>query len=436
MKIVVVGLNHKTAPIHIRERLSFGIPEVADALAQLKTRFPEVEFVLLSTCNRVEVYSISDREDWENGLELARGLAELRGVDLADFRDHFYVHVNLEAVRHLYKVTASLDSLVLGENQIIGQVKEGYKLAAAAQCTGKVLNRLFHSAFGTSKDVHAMTAIGRGRMSVAGVAIELAQQLFGDIKRAKAVVIGAGQMGELLVKHLRHVECPDITVVNRTHCRAKSMARSHGATAAPWEQLHDRVVDADIVIGSVASEDYLFRRATFKTLMQRRERNKTLLIIDIGVPRNFEPAINDLENVYLFSVDDLAKVVELNRETRERDVAVGMEIIAENAADFMAWFEVRDLGPQIGELKEAFIQISHKEVSRFFVGAREQAHCRSTLEPMVNRVTNKFLFCLVKHINTLAKEQGPRQAAKLVEQLKQQAARIVAEDDTSETSAS
>jgi len=432
MKIVVVGLNHKTAPIQIRERLSFGTPEVSDALSHLKTRFPEVEFVLISTCNRVEVYSVSDREGWESGQELAGCLAELRGVDLATFQDHLYVHVGLDAIRHLYKVTASLDSLVLGENQIIGQVKDSYKLASAVPCTGKILNRLFHSAFSTSKEVHAMTAIGRGRMSVAGVAIELAQQLFANIKRAKTVVIGAGQMGELLVKHLRHVACSDITVVNRTHCRARSMASSHGVTAAPWEDLYDRVAEADIVIGSVASEDYLFRRATFKTLMQRRKRNKTLLIIDIAVPRNFEPAINDLENVYLFSVDDLAKVVELNRETRERDVAVGMEIITENAADFMEWFEVRDLGPQIGELKDAFAKISHKELSRFFVGVREQASCRNSLEPMVNRVTNKFLFCLVKHINCLAKEQGPRQAAKMVDQLKQQAARIVAEDDTQE----
>ena len=430
MKIVVVGLNHKTAPLEIRERLSFGTPEVADALAHLKTQFPGAEFVLLSTCNRVEVYSVSDREGWETGRELAACLAMLRQVDQAEFQEHLYVHVDLEAVRHLCKVTASLDSLVLGENQIIGQVKESYKLASAAKCTGKILNRLFHSAFSTSKDVHAMTAIGRGRMSVAGVAVELAQQLFADIQKARTVVIGAGQMGELLVKHLRHVACADITVINRTHCRAKSMANSHGVNAAPWEDLHERLLNADIVIGSASVEDYLFRHATFRDLMKRRQRNKTLLVIDIAVPRNFEPAINEIENVYLFSVDDL------NRETRERDVAVGVEIVAESAADFMAWFEARDLGPQIGELKAAFNQIGRKELNRFFVGVREQASCRTTLEPMVNRVTNKFLFCLVKHINNLAKEQGPQQAAKLVEQLKQQAAQIVAEESNTENPSS
>jgi glutamyl-tRNA reductase len=260
------------------------------------------------------------------------------------------------------------------------------------------------------------------------VAIELAQQLFAKIQQARAVVIGAGQMGELLVKHLRHVTCQDITVINRTHCRARSMAQNHGVQAAPWEDLEKQLLEADIVIGSAAGEDYLFDKATFQGVMKRRVRRKTLLVIDIAVPRNFEPAINDLDNVYLFSVDDLSEVVETNQETRKRDVAVGLDIVAENAADFMEWFEVRDLGPQIGELKAVFTKISEKELQRFFVGERQNARCRKTLEPMVNRVTNKFVYCLVKHINRTAKEQGTRQAARIVEQLKQQAAQIAAED--------
>lgn len=429
MKIVVVGLNHKTAPIQVRERLSFGPSDSAKALERLQERFPEAEFVLLSTCNRVELYSISEREGWENGREVAACLAELRQLDLVDFQNHLYIHVGADAVSHLFKVSASLDSLVLGENQIVGQVKDGYKLASGKHCTGKIMNRLFHSAFSTSKDVHAMTAIGRGRMSVAGVAIELAQQLFADIKRAKSLVIGAGQMGELLVKHLKHVQCADIRIINRTSCRAKSMATHHGVVPVDWDQLENQLAEVDIVIGSAAVEDYLYRKATFAKIMQQRLRNKSLLMIDIAVPRNFDPRINEIENVYLFSVDDLEKVVALNHQTRERDLKMAMDIIAENTAQFMEWFEVRDLGPQIGQLKEAFARISQKELNRFFVGAREEAHCRHTLEPMVQRVTNKILFCLVKHINTTAKEKGTREAARIVEQLKSQADQIVMQEE-------
>ena len=227
--------------------------------------------------------------------------------------------------------------------------------------------------------MHTTTAISSGRVSVAGVAIELAKQLFSNIKQARALVVGAGQMGELLVKHLCHVGCEQITIVNRSLCKAKSMAAQHGVQALPWEALDDQFTQADIVVGAASVEQYLFDKAAFKPIAKAR-RHKTLLIIDIAVPRNFDPAIGQLENMYLFSVDDLASVAKQNIKAREHDMETGLGVVRGNVHEFMEWFDVRDLGPQIGQLKTALTQISQKELDRFFVGDRAQCHVSQCLE--------------------------------------------------------
>jgi len=435
MKIVVVGLNHKTAPIQVRERLSFDAADARSALEQLKVLHPQAEFALLSTCNRVELYSASDQDGWQDCQALISFLCDTRNIDVNDLQDHLYIHVNGDAVRHLLKVASSLDSLVVGESQIVSQVKESYKLACDVKSVGKILSRLYHCAFSTSKEVHTSTAIAKGRVSVAGVAIELAQQLFADLKRAQALVIGAGQMGELLVQHLLHLGCQDITIVNRTFCKAKGMAGEYGVAALPWEQLHEQLTKVDIVVGSAAVQDYLFDEKVFAPLVRQRQQ-KTLLVIDIAVPRNFSPAINDLENVYLFSVDDLSEVAQQNQQTREHDIDVGLELIDENTNEFLEWLEVCDLGPQIGQLKMAFTQIGQKELDRFFVGTRENAACRDTLGPMVKRVANKILYCVIKHVNTAAKEQGTHEAAKIVQQIVKHAEQIAMEKTQTEEGSS
>lgn len=435
MKIVVVGLNHKTAPIQVRERLSFEAADARAALELLKTQHPRAEFALLSTCNRVELYSACDRDGWEDCETLISFLCETCDIKPDDLRAHLYIHVNGDAVRHLLKVASSLDSLVVGESQIVSQVKESYKLACEAKSANKILNRLFHCAFSTSKEVHTSTSIAKGRVSVAGVAIELAQQLFADLKRARALVVGAGQMGELLVQHLLHLGCRDITIVNRTFCRARHMAGEYGVAAAPWEELNTQLTQVDIVVGSAAVQDYLFDAKAFAPLIRKRHQ-KTLLVIDIAVPRNFDPAINDLEDVYLFSVDDLSEVAQQNQEVREHDIDVGLELIDENANEFLEWLEVCDLGPQIGQLKQAFTQISERELDRFFVGTRENAHCRDTLVPMVKRVANKILFCVIKQINTAAREQGTQEAAKIVQQIVRHAEQIALEKKPTEEGSS
>ncbi|MBN2315737.1 MAG: glutamyl-tRNA reductase [Sedimentisphaerales bacterium] len=425
MKIIVLGLNHKTAPVEIREKLAFDAAGTSRALSALKALYPNAEYVLLSTCNRVELYCAGLHCQGADPNRLAEFLSEFHRVELGQFRPFLYIYENEDAVRHLLTVASSLDSLVVGEAEIIGQVKESYRLACAAKTTGKVLNRLFHCAFATSKKVYTTTSVSSGRVSVAGVAVELAKQLFDDISSAKVVVIGAGETGRLIVQHLLSVGARDIVLVNRSFDRGVQVAEQYGITAQKWEQLEDQLTGAHIAIAAASVQDYLFTRDKFKEIVARRD-GRTLLIVDIAVPRNFEPTINELEGTYLYSIDDLTAVVEQNRRTRERDIARGMEIVLDNVAEFMEWFGARDLGPLIGRMKEQFTQISRIEMDRFFVGVREQACCKEVLEAMVNRVVNKLLHCVIKNVDEVARENGADEAAKLVDTIVRQAEAISA----------
>ena len=426
MKIVVLGLNHKTAPVEIREKLAFNAAGTTEALSALKKLFPKAEYVLISTCNRVELYCAGLHCQGANPDRLAKFLSEFHHIELEKFHPFLYVYENEDAVRHLLTVASSLDSLVVGEAEIIGQVKESYRLACAAKTTGKVLNRLFHSAFATSKKVYTTTSVSSGRVSVAGVAVELAKQLFDDISSARVIVIGAGETGQLIVQHLLSVGARNIVVVNRSYDRAVQVAEQYGVTAGKWEQLEERLIGANIAIAAASVQDYLFSKDDFKKIVARRK-EETLLIVDISVPRNFEAAINTLEGIYLYSMDDLAAVVEQNRKAREQDMAQGMEIVLDNVAGFMEWFGARDLGPLIGRMKEQFAQISKNEMDRFFVGVREHACCKEVLEDMVNRVVNKLLHCVIKNVDEVARENGADEAAKLVDTIVRQAEAISSE---------
>lgn len=426
MKIFVLGLNHKSAPLDVLEKLAFDPEQTARALKELKTGFEGSEFVLLSTCNRVELYCACSRKEPVTVDELMKFLSEFHNVPLDEFQEFLYVHSDEDSVRHLLKVSSSLDSLVVGEPQIIGQVKESYRIACSAAGTGKVLNRLFHCAFATGKKVHTITSIAQGRVSVAGVAVEMARQLFADISIAKAVVIGAGRMGELLVQHLLKIKCSDINIINRSHERAVKLAQRHKVTARKWEDLPEQLKEADIVIASAAVKDYMYTKKSMEKILDGRKK-QTLLIIDIAVPRNFEPAVSEIENVYLYSIEDLTEVARQNRKAREEDIAEGMKIIQEDVDIFMDWLGAGEIGPLIGQLEEKFIQISQNEMERFFVGIRQDAECREILEAKVNRIVNKLLHCVIKNVDTVAKENGPTEAAKLVNSIVRQAEAITSE---------
>jgi glutamyl-tRNA reductase len=432
MQVILVGLNHKTAPVEVREQMAFDTRATEDGLRRLKEQYPSGEFVLLSTCNRVECYAAVKREDGPSADELGVFLSQLRGVDHEKVSSHFYIYTGEEVVRHLMTVASSLDSMIVGENQIITQVKESFKLASRVQSSGKILNHLFHIAFHTTKEIFSTTSISKRRISVAGVAVELARQLFSDIQSAKIVVTGAGEMGELLVEHFQHIKCKDITVVNRSEERGCKVAKKHNIVYKPWDQLDDEIAAANIVLGAATAQDgFLFNKSQFKKIMARR-RNKLLLAIDITVPRSFDPAINDIDSVYLYSIDDLGKVVEDNIKLREGDLEQAVEIVCKHVTEFTDWFESRDIGPLVGQIKNAFEQIRDNELDKFFTGERQHAECKAQLELSVRNVVNKLLHCVVKNIDNVAKEQGASEAQQFAKGIVEHAEDIICEIRTKE----
>jgi len=427
MQIVLIGINHKTAPVQVREQLALDTDHVCDALDQLRRTFSGCEFVLLSTCNRVECYAVVEKSSGPKADMIARQLAALRGVDYAAVEEFLYFKKNEDAVTHLFTVSSSLDSMVIGESQITAQVKESYKLACQCESTGKILNRLFHDAFRTTKAIITTTSIAQRRVSVAGVAVELARQLFSDIPSAKAVVAGAGQMGELLVEHLRQEQCRDITIVNRSRQRACKLARAYDVSYKPWDQLECEIAKANILVGAAAApQGYLLTKDEMKALMGKRRH--TLLIIDITVPRSFDPGIGDIEDVYLYNIDDLAQVTQDNIKLREGDLEQAIEIICDYAAAFMDWFLTRDVGPVLGQIKGAFEQIREMELEKFFVGPRQEACCRETMEATVARVVNKLCHCVIKNIDILSKEHGAEEAEKLAQNILENAQKIISDE--------
>jgi glutamyl-tRNA reductase len=423
MKIITTGLNHRTAPVKVREKLAFESDQYINALETLKRSYPEAEFVLLSTCNRVELYSVSEASGGVNAEGIADFLSEFHGFHRKNFLDLMYVYRDEQAVRHLLTVASGLDSMVVGEEQILNQVKESYRYACTAKSTGKILHRLFHCAFATSKRIHSQTSISDGRVSVAGVAVGLAKQLVADIPSAGTVVIGAGEMGRLLIKHLSHLGCSDITVVNRSYQHGLQAAQSCGVKAEHWNKLQDILVNADIVIASASAKKYLFNQTFVKKIMAQRP-EKPLLIIDIAVPRNFEPEVSEIKNVKIYSIDELSCTAKENRVMRQEDIASCMQIICESTSEFMDWFRSRDVGPLIGRMKEQFSQISRNELERFFTGARQEAGCKEVLETMIDRIVGKLLHCVIRNVDNIAKEKGPSEAARLVESIVEYAEKI------------
>ena len=425
MKIITVGINYKTAPIDIREKIAFDPDETAQALAYLKSAYPDSQFVLLSTCNRVEIYCAS-RNNILNTL--INFLSEFHKVPLEVFRDYLYVHKDIEAVKHLLTVAAGLDSMVVGESQIFAQVKESYKIACKAKATGKILNRLFHCSFATAKKIHTHTSISYGRVSVAGAAVDLAKRIFPAPSSPKVLVIGAGEMGNLLVKHLLHIKYKNITVVNRSYDNGVKMAANYGVDVRKWRELPELFNDADIVIASTSSHQYLFTKTDMDKIISRRHKD-SLLIIDVAVPRNFEPFAKDIKGVYLYCIDELSDIAEKNRQLHEYDITKGLQIIMKKAADFMDWFRVKDIGPLVGEMKVIFDKIGQRQVKNFFTAAIENEPYRDSVELMMRQSVDRIFHCVIKEIKSLAKERNPVEVMEFVNGIVQNAKDTLNQDE-------
>jgi glutamyl-tRNA reductase len=351
MQIVLLGVNHRSAGVELRERVAFSPAQACAAALELRRRGLAEEAVILSTCNRSEIYGVSAERPSEAAPAIERFWAAFHGVPAGEFAAPLYRRSNSEAAEHLFRVAAGLDSMLLGEAEILGQVREAYRAAFEAQSTGPVLNRLFQSALEAGKRVRAETELGTRPMSVAFAAVRLAEKIFGKLRGHSALILGAGTMGEQLVEHLRDRGLGRILVANRTARRGEELARRFGGAAVSWAELETALTQPDVVVASVGAEERVLTRALVERVMAARH-NRPLFLIDLGVPRNVETSAAELYNVYLFGLDDLAGIVEQNRRAREHEIPRAEAIVGEQVARFEAWHASAMVARLIGKLRE------------------------------------------------------------------------------------
>jgi glutamyl-tRNA reductase len=379
----LVGLSHKSAPVAVREKVALGGDELKDAMSSLAGRPGVSEAMVVSTCNRVECYVYGE------SLEEARRFFLER---TADAEGHLYAHSGRDAVRHLFRVAASLDSMVVGEPQILGQVKESYGLAAAAQSAGAFVSRLCNRAFATAKRVRSETEIARGAGSVSQVAVELVEKIFGDLRDRAVLLVGAGKMGALSAKALRDLGADRILVTNRSPEKARALAGEIGATAEPWDGLTSLLALADVVIVSTGAPTYVITQELAAHVMKAR-RGRSICLIDLAVPRNVDPACGQQDNVYAYDIDDLQKVV-VQTHTARAEEALRAEAIVE--AEVMAFAQERETRaalPVLAELRRRAEQIARVEADRTLshLGAKLDEKGRKSVEAMAQAIVNKLL---------------------------------------------
>ena len=378
--IVLLGVNHKTTPLAVREKLalSAGYEEPLQLLGQVQELR---EYYLLSTCNRVEVlFTCRDVERAQQRvLELLFGQA----VTAEELDRYVYRYVNDAAVEHLFLVAASLDSMIVGEAQILGQLKEAYRHATKIGSSGFILNKVLHKSFSVAKRVRTETRIGANAVSISYAAVELARKIFGDLAGKKVMLVGAGEMAELAAEHLVGQGVAEVVVANRTLQRAVNLARCYNGRAVSLEELLDQLQHVDIIISSTGSPDLILHKEDVRPVMRER-RNRPLFFIDIAVPRDLDPAINDLDNVYLYDIDDLHNVVEMNKSERDKEAVRAQRIVAEEKLKFGKWLANMESTPTIIQLRSVIEGHVRSEVEKTlgrFEGMDEQT--RQGLEKMV-----------------------------------------------------
>ncbi len=416
MNLLLCGVNHKTAPVALREKLACLIPEVGHAYAHLKT-WPEVtESLVYTTCNRVEVMCVSEAPDTA-AARVREFFARHPEIAPDDLNESFYVHRDKEAVQHFFRVAASLDSMVVGEPQILGQVKQAYREATQHHATGPILNRLVHKAFSVAKRVRGETGIGDHAVSVSYAAVTMAKKIFGDLAGKNVLLLGAGEMAELALEHLQGQGAGRITVANRTLERGVALARRFHGEAVSLEETPEQLLTADILISSTGAGEVLITRDQVKGVMRRRKQ-RPLFLIDIVVPRDLDPGINDLDNVYLYNIDDLNEVVEQGWQQRRQEATKAERLVAAETLKFLHWLETLEVYPTIIALKdkaEAICQAELKKtLSQLGPVTEEQ---RQALEVLTASVTQKLLHDPIIFLKRNRRPKNPHQELDLVRRL-------------------
>lgn len=389
-QIVLLGMNHKSAPVEIREQLALSCQKQANPLALIPALHHVEEFFFLSTCNRIELlFTCFDRQAALR--EVKALLLEYLGNPPPELLEsHIYAHEDLEAVRHLFRVSSSLDSMVVGEPQILGQIKAAYREAIEFKTVRVILNKLLHKAFSVAKRVRTETMIGAQAVSVSYAAVELARKIFGDLRDKRVLLVGAGEMAELAAEYLLAQGVRQVTVTNRTLSRALELARRFRANTIPFEHLEASIKDMDIVLSSTGSPDPILHYHQVKSKMRER-RNRPLFFIDIAVPRDIDPKINEIDNVYVYDIDDLQGIVDLNRDDRLKEAEKAEFIVREESLKFQNWLATLDVVPTIIALRQKAESIRRHELQRTFsqlphLSEKERAAIETLTECMMKKL--------------------------------------------------
>ena len=399
MSIVLVGLNHKSAPVEVRERLAFTEEACSTGLRTLVDGEIVREGLIVSTCNRVEVLAETASERLSDTIErVNQFLSRTDSLPKSFFETHLYQHTDDQAVRHLFRVASSLDSMVVGEPQVLGQVRRSYSIALQAGTAGRILNRLVHHAFRVAKRVRTETGIGANAVSISYMAVELGKKIFNSLEGHTALLIGAGEMAELSARHLLSAGISRILLANRTEERAERLSAELGGETINFAELSTYLAEADIIICSTAADQYLITEQMAREALGKR-RNRPSFFIDISVPRNVDPAVGKLPNVFVFDIDDLESVISSNIREREREAERAELIVESEIMQFQQTLRVLDIGPTIGALRNKLQDIAKVELTRqrnrLGPLTREQ---ETAIEALLVATVNKISHPLLTHM--------------------------------------
>jgi len=400
MKLSVTGLNHTTAPVEVREKLAFQAAALPAVLAELKQTPGVQESVILSTCNRVEIAVTAD-DDLDPQVAIAEFLARVRGVE-AHWVSQFLYHYDDEAaIRHLFRVAASLDSMVVGEPQILGQFKQAYEAAKSTGAVSGFLDSVLTRAFSVAKRVRTETEIGQSAVSVSYAAVELAKDIFGSLKGRKVLLVGAGKMSELAARHLERAGVGEILVTNRSAERSRAMADLFRGRIVQYGDFLESLPEIDVVITSSGAPHYLLRKDGMRRVLEARK-NRPMFLIDIAVPRNIEPAVNELENVFLYDIDDLQRVVQTNRRGRANEAEQAERIVADEVERMVSRLRAREMSPMIVSLQQQLESIRQAEVGRFRsrlgpLNAQQEEALETLTRGIINKIAHGPIAELRRH---------------------------------------
>ena len=405
MQIVLVGMNHKTAPLAIRERLALSCGDASRAVADVRG-IPQVnEALYLSTCNRVEV--LAHLKEGTAGIDALRSFILAHGnLSPDELEECLYVYRDDKAARHLFRVAASLDSMVMGEPQILGQVKEAYRQSVRQGASGILINKLLHHAFRVAKRVRTETAIASNAVSVSYAAVELAKKIFGRLEGKTILLVGAGEMSELAARHLLKNGAGKIVVVNRTLENAVRLAEEFQGVPEEFDRLEEQLEEADIVISSTGASGYVVTEAMVRTALRRRK-NRFLFLIDIAVPRDIDPAAGEIDNVYLYNIDHLQEIVDGNMKTRMREAEKAERIVEEETLRFTEWLNTLEVVPTIRSLKDRADAIIGGEIEKSLSWIRDLRDAdRERVEILVHSVVNKMLHDPLTSLKDASQDDG------------------------------